>query len=192
MSKNASSSGEDFQSGLHADFIVIWKSFTCSLVGISYLCKRWFPSGSMGRATGPVLVRSCGSGRPLVNVTQRCKVTTVLNTGTPLKFLTHTVTVKNITLTGFTLGDRERMRKEDLWKNIKPGFLIWQGIQSSPTVRLSSKSICQWTKSEQIYSILFSLATVNDSHVSWSISDSLHCQQIVNYTEKWTLTSINY
>jgi len=154
-----------------------------------YLGKGWFPCGTLGRTEVRVLVRCGGSGCPLICIAQRCEVTTVLNAGAPLKLLTHAVPIKNITLTRFTLG--KRIREEDLWKNIKSGFLIWQSTLSFPTDRPSSSSICQWTKNEQIYS-LFSLATSNVSHISSTKSDSPCCQHFVNSCKKWTLTSINY
>lgn len=65
-----------------------------------------------------VLVRSSGGGCPLVCVAQRCVVTTVLNTGAPFKLLTHTVTVKNITLTRFTLGDGEKNERRRIYERI--------------------------------------------------------------------------
>lgn len=85
----------------------------------------------MGGTAVGVLVRSSGSGSPLVCVAQRCEVTTVLNTGSPLKVLTHTVTVKNITLTRFTLGDGESKRG-GFMKEYKAWFLNLAGYTLIP------------------------------------------------------------
>lgn len=72
----------------------------------------------MGGTVVGVLVRSSGSGCPLVCVAQRCEVTTVPNTGAPLKLLTHTVTIKDITLTRFTLGDGEKNETGRIYERI--------------------------------------------------------------------------
>lgn len=75
----------------------------------------------MGGTVVGVLVRSSGDGCPLVCVAQRCEVTTVLNAGAPLKLLTHAVSVKNITLTRFTLRDGEENETGGFMK----GYLAW-------------------------------------------------------------------
>lgn len=77
-----------------------------SVFRTSYLGKRRLAGDGVGAAAVGVLVGRRRGGGPLVGVAQRCEVAAVLNTGAPLKLLTHTVAVKHITLTGFTLGDR--------------------------------------------------------------------------------------
>lgn len=86
----------------------------------------------MGRTAVGVLVRSSGGGRPLVRVAQRCEVTTVLNAGAPFKLLTHAVTVENITLTGFTLGDGEENETGGFMKGYKAWFVNLAGCTLSP------------------------------------------------------------
>ncbi len=86
----------------------------------------------MGGTAVGVLVRSSSCGCPLVCVAQRCEVTTILNTGAPLKLLTHTVTVKNITLTRFTLGDGEENERGGFMKEYKAWFLNLAGYTLIP------------------------------------------------------------
>lgn len=133
----------DMQPAANIKFIVIWKSFMCSAVHAWYLGNRRLSSGSVcGTVVGILVRRSCGRC-PLICVAQRCKVTAVLNAGIPLKLLTHSVTVKDITLTGLTLRDGEENERGRFMK------VNWQWMLSSLTVNLLSKSICHWTKSEQ-------------------------------------------
>lgn len=66
------------------------------------------------------------------------------------------------------LREQRKESEDDLWKNTQPVLFIWQGVCFSPTVGQSSKSVCQWTKSEQIY-LVFSLATPHDSHTSSTV-----------------------
>lgn len=108
----------DMQPAANIKFIVIWKSFMCSAVHAWYLGNRRLSSGSVCGTVVGILVRRSRCGCPLICVAQRRKVTTVLNAGIPLKLLTHSVTVKDITLTGLTLREEEgRMREGDLWKS---------------------------------------------------------------------------
>lgn len=77
----------------------------------------------MGGTVVGVLVRSSCSGCPLICVAQRCEVTTVLNTEPPLKLLTHSVTVKDITLTRFALGNGEENERGRFMKEHKAWIL---------------------------------------------------------------------
>lgn len=126
----------------------------CFVVHTSYLSKRWLPSDSMCRTTFGVLVRSSCSRCPLICVAQWREITTVLNTGGPFKLLAHSVTIKHITLTRCTLGDREENDKGRFMNNIKPRFLIWQRIHSSLTVRLQSNPNSWQTNFERIIIII--------------------------------------
>lgn len=86
----------------------------------------------MGRAVAGVLVRGSGSGCPLVRVAQGCEVTAVLNTGAALKLLAYTITIKNITLTGFTLGDGDENERGGFMKEYKAWFLNLAGYTLIP------------------------------------------------------------
>ena len=86
----------------------------------------------MGGTVVGVLVRSSGSGCPLVRIAQRCEVTTILDTGASLKLLTNAVTIKNITLTGFTLGDGEENERGGFMKEYKAWFLNLAGSTLIP------------------------------------------------------------
>lgn len=77
----------------------------------------------MGGAVAGVLVRGSGGGRPLVRVAQGREVTAVLNAGAALKLLAHTITIENITLTGFTLGDGDENERGGFMKEYKAWFL---------------------------------------------------------------------
>lgn len=129
--RNSASWAEALHNGLHAEFIVVWKSLM-SVDHTSYLSNRWLSRGSLGGAEVGVLVGSRGSRCPLVCVAQRCEVTAVLNTGAPLKLLTHTVAIKDITLTRFTLGDREENERGGFMKEYKAWFLNLAGYTLIP------------------------------------------------------------
>lgn len=86
----------------------------------------------MGGTVVGIMMRSSGSGRPLVYVAQRCEVTAVLNTGAAFELLAHAVTVKNITLTRFTLGDGEENERGGFMKEYKAWFLNLAGYMLIP------------------------------------------------------------
>lgn len=126
----------DIEPAANIKFIVIWKSFMCSAVPARYLGNGRLSSGSVCGTVVGILVRRSRCRCPLICVAQRCKVTAVLNAGIPLKLLTHSVTVKDITLTGLTLRDGEENERGRFMK------VNWQRMLSSLTVNLLSKSIC--------------------------------------------------
>lgn len=91
---------------------MVWRVSQCTKA--SYLSQRWLPSGSVGGAALWVLVGGGCSGRPLIAVAQRGEVAAILDAGGTLKVLTHSITIKHVTLTRCTLGEDERKGEEDL------------------------------------------------------------------------------
>lgn len=111
-----------------------------------------------GAALGVLVGGGCG-GRPLIDVAQRGEVAAVLDAGGALELLTHSVTLKDVTLTRCTLGEDKSKGRGRFMENIKAGLLIWRRTRSlsSPTVPVHSKPVCEPTKPEQML-LLFSLA----------------------------------
>lgn len=158
------------------------------LPSILYLGKGWLPCGSDCRAAFGVLVGSRGTGSPLICVAQRCEVTTVLHTWSPLKFFTHAVAVKDITLTRFTLGNTEKKAKT-IYGRIHSLFFSSGKVYASlplsdyhPNLFVSEPNL-----SKSIWYFLWQLHMI-----ATPTKLCLWYQQTANYGKTWILTSVLY
>lgn len=84
----------------------------CEVRATRYLGERRLSSGGVCGAAVGILVRGSCCSCPLIRVAQRRKVTAVLNAGVALKLFTHSITVKDVALTGLTLDETARRKTE--------------------------------------------------------------------------------
>lgn len=146
----------------------------------SYLSQRWLPDGGVGGATDGVLVGGGYSGRPLIVVAQRGEVAAVLDAGGALKVLTHSITIKHVTLTRCTLGEHERKGRGRFMANIKAGLFFWQRTLWlwSPTSPVHSRlSVSQPNLSKRCSCFHWPLLV---SRISSTRSDAVSCRQTAN------------